>query len=141
MTKLPKESLLTLADICGNLLLVGSGGLLAYLSHRHAWLWGAMSGAIAGLLITSTVLRNRSARRLIEASQRLIQAQEEVIEESCLCDLTEANFRLTDVALSAVALMTTIEHGMTPDLRALKRDLSAVGEFRTSRKANGSARP
>jgi hypothetical protein len=41
-----------------------------------------------------------------------------------IAELTERNQMLTHIALSAVALKLNLEHGFTPSLHALNRDLS-----------------
>lgn len=45
--------------------------------------------------------------------------------EDRIAELEERNRMLSDIALSAVALKLMIEHGFTPQLYALNRDLAA----------------
>jgi hypothetical protein len=141
MTAEWKETLLTLADIFASLLLVAYGMMIGHQSRHSMWFGALLCSAIASFLIASTAVRNHAARKLIEVSKQLILMQKRLIGDADILNLRERNAKLTDVALSAVALMVTIEHGMTPDLHALKRDLAAAGQLRAEDKPNSAAKP
>lgn len=53
------------------------------------------------------------------------RADDMLAEASSLNDLLERNRLLSSIALSAVALKMNLEHGFTPSLYALERDLAA----------------
>jgi len=144
MTPKWKELAKTAADVAAGLLLACLGALAASSAHRHIWPMALITANIAGILTVSRAMLSRSQRKLIDAATNLIEAQQaelDLVNPDKMLGLAQVNARLTDVALSAVALMVTIEHGMTPNLHALKRDLAAAGDLRAKDRANGAVKP
>ena len=122
-------------------LLVSYGWAIPYHLRRHSWTWVIFLAVLAVALIVVTAMRNHHLRGALKAAHELIEAQRKLIDAGEVIDLAIANARLRDVALSAIALMTTIEHGLTPELHAIKRDLAAVGALYAEDKPNGAAKP
>jgi ABC-type iron transport system FetAB permease component len=136
-----KETFLVFVDVVACLLLIGYGWVISYHFRHDSWRWLLCLAAFVVTLIAVTAMRNHSLRGLAEAAGELIEAQRKLIDAGKTIDLATANRRLSDVALSAVALMTAIEHGIPPNLSALKRDLAALGAPHVQDKPNGAAKP
>jgi hypothetical protein len=91
---------------------------LGWLIGHRGWTWYLLAASQVALLLTAVVTQT-SWRRVADIQRQLIDEM-----RNALRDAINENTRLRDVALAAVALEMSIEHGFTPDLGPLKRALA-----------------
>jgi hypothetical protein len=102
------------------------GALCAWDVERHLWVMVALNGALSVVLAAAAVYLHRARRLALE----VVMHVREATEQRALAAEAERG-RLRQVALSALALKLTIEHGFPPNLDALTRDLAAVVEVQS----------
>lgn len=90
-----------------------------YFFHNREWC--ITDFTIAMLLLAAVVWRNYWYTKLIAQQKKMIAALNVQLES-----LKEENAKLKNVAFAAIAVETTIEHGMRPNIEPLKHFLEAL---------------